>query len=162
LAGIEGPHQLISEIEYELNIRAAEFKGFSGPLIFESPPGPFLNTDFPMQDSLDMVPNGGAMPLLLHVAQNAAFLDYQVWLLGVHEDLETMPISIDDHSILRHRQKAVESVIEELEHLEMLKGSEWVRQYTLHGAARSHAQAGVPVVDIGELRVHYSLNASYS
>lgn len=141
--------RILLELQDEAERRAVEFVGFSEPLSFKSPPGP-LSEEPPHQDSIPMTPNGGALPLRANVPANAAFLEFQSWLLRTYRDAKSLPSDRQDEEFRRLRMEVISGVKLELEKLEQMKAKEWVKQRDLQNAARQRAAAGMPIFDTSE------------
>lgn len=148
---------MLLDLGVELKQRAKQFEGFTGPLLFASPPNIFSDSIALLESeiSIPMLPNRGPFPLQIEAPDNVAFLAYQAWLLDAFSEAE---VFVSEHPIKAIRSVAgdvVISVRSELVLLENLKKDEWRRQYERQRAARQQAAAGIPVYDTSEYFLYH-------
>jgi hypothetical protein len=97
----------LSHILIELNSKSRNVRIMSSPLVFESPPKYFSKELHPAQD-IDLVLNGGALPLQLHAVENLTFLEHQTWILQAYSDVDALSIDSLDKRGFEHQNEVMD------------------------------------------------------
>lgn len=143
----------LASLLHDLLERVWEFASFSEPLTFQSPPSLGPHVELPPILPVEMIPNGGLLPLQLHSSNNSRFLDYQFFLLQTYRAAESVSDTapaIPEESLLSVREDIKRLVMDELGGLEELKREQWNRHQLAVDRAREHAGTGVPFFDTCE------------
>lgn len=137
-------------IRRQLDSKAKEIRNYTQPLFFKNPPVDNEDEDVPIHEDLPMIPNEGAYPLQEGLTQNAAFLDYEKWLISAFYEAQT--IVLQSMSVLGEGDLAMlpQIIQGEMHELQRRKGMEWERQRMTKATGRIVRGAGISVVEIGE------------
>jgi hypothetical protein len=147
----------LSSVMRELRLRSREFKDYESPLVFRHPPS--SKSEYFVQHDIELVLNGGPLPLQPHVLDNSSFLDYQTWLLEAYYIVEALfeeDVSPEFHE---RRENGMKALVRELEHLEQLKVREWTRQVDA-ARAPQRPEGDSSVIDFGKYQCRVCMDSS--
>jgi hypothetical protein len=144
------PGDALSLIVQELDFRAQNFKQGSKNLVFDCPPDLSANAILATACPIEPVPNDGPLPLQHHLHNNAAFLDYQTWLLEAYSIVAAVSTEGVDSRVTERKNRLMKALMKEIKELERVKASELRCQMALQSIAHSYQKSGVPHVDTSE------------
>jgi hypothetical protein len=140
--------ETLSSIMHDLRLRSREFKVYNSPLVFQHPPS--INSVYHLpRNTVELIPNSGALPLQAHIMDNASFLEYQMWLLEEYFIVEALTAEDLGSEFLSRKESSMRALMRELEHLELVKIQEWARQVDLVRQTKQ-AEGAFPHVETGE------------